>query len=152
MQRPLTSWKEIATHFNKSVRTVQRWERMFALPVRRPDARDRGIVMAFPVELDCWMRKHLLPRPTNGDSGQAENRYSHSEATTLYSASLSDFRRVRLQSSQLLQMTQGLLTEMQSRVHRLRIILGHSEDIYKRLGSENLRAANQAVPHQGGPA
>jgi hypothetical protein len=31
-----TSWKEIAAYLGKSVRTVQRWESEFRLPVRRP--------------------------------------------------------------------------------------------------------------------
>jgi len=31
----LTSWKEIAAYFGIGVRTVQRWERQFGLPVER---------------------------------------------------------------------------------------------------------------------
>lgn len=47
----LTSWKEIAGFFGKSVRTVQRWERHFALPVRRPKNAVTGIVLADAREL-----------------------------------------------------------------------------------------------------
>jgi hypothetical protein len=32
----LSSWKEIARHFGKGVRTVQRWERELGLPIHRP--------------------------------------------------------------------------------------------------------------------
>ena len=32
----LNSWKEIASYLGRSVRTVQRWEREFGLPVHRP--------------------------------------------------------------------------------------------------------------------
>lgn len=49
-----TSWKEIASYLGKSVRTVQRWEREFCLPVQRP-APHRGIVRATKDELDRWL-------------------------------------------------------------------------------------------------
>jgi hypothetical protein len=58
----LTSWKEIATYLGKSVRTVQRWEASLGLPVRRPNANDRNIVVALPAELDLWIKKRLQPR------------------------------------------------------------------------------------------
>jgi hypothetical protein len=58
----LTSWKEIATYLGKSVRTVQRWEATLGLPVRRPNANDRNIVVALPAELDEWIKKRLQPR------------------------------------------------------------------------------------------
>jgi hypothetical protein len=50
----LTSWKEIAAHLGKGVRTVQRWERELGLPVRRP-AENRHIVVALAEELDDWI-------------------------------------------------------------------------------------------------
>ena len=52
----LTSWKEIAAHFGKGVRTVQRWEGELGLPVRRPTARLKKIVLADREELDSWLR------------------------------------------------------------------------------------------------
>lgn len=56
-QPVLTSWKEIAAHFGKGVRTVQRWEGTLGLPVRRPQgAPSRNIVMAHPAELDAWFQ------------------------------------------------------------------------------------------------
>ena len=56
-QPVLTSWKEIAAHLGKGVRTVQRWEGTLGLPVRRPQgAASRNIVMATPAELDAWLR------------------------------------------------------------------------------------------------
>lgn len=57
MPAVLTSWKEIAAHLGKSIRTVQRWERELALPVRRPDLRRSGIVLADPAELDAWLHR-----------------------------------------------------------------------------------------------
>lgn len=68
MGRILTSWKEIAAYLGKGVRTVQRWEVELELPVRRPNGRDRQIVMAFTDELDNWARG---PRgETNGTEAE----------------------------------------------------------------------------------
>lgn len=51
----LTSWKEIASYLGKGVRTVQRWEQLFGLPVRRPNDKSKGIVRATCQELDSWL-------------------------------------------------------------------------------------------------
>lgn len=51
----LTSWKEIAQYFNKGVRTVQRWEADFGLPVRRAHNSEHRAVLAIPEELDYWL-------------------------------------------------------------------------------------------------
>jgi hypothetical protein len=50
----LASWKEIARHLGKSVRTVQRWELVSGLPIRRPKAK-RGSVLIYRTELDVWL-------------------------------------------------------------------------------------------------
>lgn len=50
-----TSWKEIASYLGKGVRTVQRWEAQFGLPVQRPNAHAKGIVRATREELDRWI-------------------------------------------------------------------------------------------------
>lgn len=64
-QRPelLTSWKEIALYLGKGVRTVQRWEQQFGLPVRRPNEKVKGIVHATQQELDEWLAKQWSQRP-----------------------------------------------------------------------------------------
>ena len=70
----LSSWKEIAAHLGKGVRTVQRWEAQLGLPVRRPMKARKGVVMAFPRELDEWSKKHQVQRestPTRERSRQA---------------------------------------------------------------------------------
>jgi hypothetical protein len=56
MPNVLTSWKEIGQYLGKGVRTVQRWEREFGLPVRRPTDPCRRAVLAIPEELDAWRR------------------------------------------------------------------------------------------------
>lgn len=63
----LTSWKEIANHLGKSVRTVQRWERSFHLPVRRLDAHNAWIVMAYAEELNSWVRHATSAGPIPED-------------------------------------------------------------------------------------
>ena len=53
----LTSWKEIAQYAGKSVRTVQRWEVEFGLPVRRPNGagRRKSSVLIHRNDLDAWV-------------------------------------------------------------------------------------------------
>jgi hypothetical protein len=51
----LSGWKEIANHLGKGVRTVQRYEREFGLPIRRPAGKSRGSVVATANELDAWV-------------------------------------------------------------------------------------------------
>jgi hypothetical protein len=62
MQIVLGSWKEIANYLGKGVRTVQRWERCSALPVHRPSGSSKGVVLAFPAELDRWARRQDGPQ------------------------------------------------------------------------------------------
>ncbi len=52
----LNSWKEIASHVGRGVRTVQRWERDLGMPVRRPRAKSRSAVIAMSDEIDAWLR------------------------------------------------------------------------------------------------
>jgi hypothetical protein len=59
----LTSWKEIASYLGKGVRTVQRWEQQFGLPIRRPNERVKGIVHATRQELDLWLEMQWSQRP-----------------------------------------------------------------------------------------
>ena len=53
----LSSWKEIAQYLGKGVRTVQRWEARMGLPVHRPCGGIKGVVLAYPSELDTWTRR-----------------------------------------------------------------------------------------------
>ena len=52
----LSSWKEVATYLKCGVRTVQRWERLEALPVHRHQHQKNGTVYAFRSELDAWRK------------------------------------------------------------------------------------------------
>ncbi len=61
MRRRLDSWKEIAAHLERRVRTVQRWEKEEGLPVHRQAHRRRGNVFAWADELDAWRLGRTLP-------------------------------------------------------------------------------------------
>ena len=50
----LTSWKEIAAHLRREVRTVIRWEKERGLPVHRLPGGQGRSVFAFTDELDKW--------------------------------------------------------------------------------------------------
>jgi hypothetical protein len=65
----LTSWKEIAQYLGKGVRTVQRWEREYGLPVRRPAGiSHKSPVGANPKELDAWLETTWSARNGNKTS------------------------------------------------------------------------------------
>lgn len=54
----LNGWKEISSHLSRGVRTAQRWERQFGMPVHRPASKQRTAVVAFSNELDIWLIKN----------------------------------------------------------------------------------------------
>jgi hypothetical protein len=54
-QDRLNSWKEIAAHLGRDVRTVRRWEKERKLPVHRPPGDARSAVYAFRSEIDAWL-------------------------------------------------------------------------------------------------
>lgn len=62
----LNGWKEIAAHLGKGVRTVQRWERDYGLPVRRIGREGGEIVFAFREEIDRWSLESAPRRETAG--------------------------------------------------------------------------------------
>jgi hypothetical protein len=53
----LDSWKEIAAHLKRDVRTVQRWEKTANLPVRRLHKPGLRAVFAYAADLDDWLRQ-----------------------------------------------------------------------------------------------
>lgn len=64
-ERILHSWKEISRYLNQDIRTCQRWEVEFGLPVRRISNHSfRSNVFAYKSELDQWLKEktknHIL--------------------------------------------------------------------------------------------
>ncbi len=81
-EKKLASWKEIASHVGREVRTVQRWEKSEGLPVRRHEHLKKSTVYAYASELDEWFRKRqpaddpdadaaFEPEPDNADAPAA---------------------------------------------------------------------------------
>jgi hypothetical protein len=68
----LNGWKEIAVHLGKGPRTVQRWEKLYGLPVHRIGREGGEIVFAFRDEIDRWLAA-TERRATNGDA-RLQNR------------------------------------------------------------------------------
>lgn len=63
----LSSWKEIAQCLGKGVRTVQRWELEFGLPVRRPKQGPHKAVLAIREEIDAWLQVYeTMPTEMGG--------------------------------------------------------------------------------------
>jgi len=59
----LTCWKDIARYLGKGVRTVQRWEQQFGLPVHRPlRTSQKSTVIAHPQDLDNWLKERWFDR------------------------------------------------------------------------------------------
>jgi hypothetical protein len=56
----IVAWKGLAKYMGKGIRTVQRWEIQFGLPVRRSADRPKSQVMAVPAELDEWVKAFPL--------------------------------------------------------------------------------------------
>ena len=59
-RKVLTGWKEIANYLGRGVRTMQRYESQYGLPVHRPAGKDHSSVMAFPDELDRWLNRSAV--------------------------------------------------------------------------------------------
>jgi tetratricopeptide (TPR) repeat protein len=58
----LESWKEIAAHLNRNIRTCQMWEREMGLPIHRLDGSPKARVFAYRDELDRWLDEKLHER------------------------------------------------------------------------------------------
>ena len=86
--RILNSWKEISSYVGRGVRTVQRWEELYGLPVHRAAGRDRSAVYALSDEIDAWLRlgkMHEAPKLQRDVTPQAAEKYRAAlgHATTL---------------------------------------------------------------------
>lgn len=66
----LNGWKAIARHFDRGIRTVQRWEE-YGLPVRRPSGHLRAAVVTTTEEVDRWLAR---TSPAHRDPELAELR------------------------------------------------------------------------------
>lgn len=52
-----SAWKDIAAYLDCDVRTCQRWENKFGLPIHRFDDASNSSVFAYKEELDVWLKR-----------------------------------------------------------------------------------------------
>lgn len=71
----LGSWKEIAAYLGKGVRTVQRWEQLYGLPVRRPAGSPLGVVYSSCEEIDAWLAGTWAPRQPPTQDGTIDRLF-----------------------------------------------------------------------------
>lgn len=69
----LDSWKEIAEYLGRNVRSAQRWEQKFGMPVHRVSGEKGGVVFAFTGELERWLRSRSGDVAGNPAQGAAES-------------------------------------------------------------------------------
>jgi len=93
----LTSWKDIARYMGKGVRTVQRWEQDFGLPVRRPKGSSKKAVLARPRDLDAWVAMRCASRTELAGSAkpQMHTRHASMAALLTLSAKIETARQLR---------------------------------------------------------
>lgn len=64
----LSCWKDIANYLGKGVRTAQRWEQEFGLPIRRPKGiSHKSPVVADPRDLDAWLKSKWSVRASKAE-------------------------------------------------------------------------------------
>jgi TolB-like protein/cytochrome c-type biogenesis protein CcmH/NrfG len=56
-EKKLDSWGEIASYFQREIRTVQRWEKDEGLPIHRHEHKKKSTVYAYTRELDEWFKQ-----------------------------------------------------------------------------------------------
>jgi hypothetical protein len=109
----LSGWKDIARYLGKGVRTVQRYEREFGLPVRRPTGKTRGSVLATKAELDAW----VSARPIREEFGLGQS------ASTTPASTLASLRKALANSRQLQDEMVELRRELRTSVETLQSTL-----------------------------
>lgn len=114
----LTSWKDIARYMGKGVRTVQRWEMDFGLPVRRPQGSNKKAVLARPHDLDAWVALRCSSRVQIQAQANAALNSKLGELTMLH-AQIQTSRQLRERNHELLEEMKSQLEELRSRVLEL---------------------------------
>jgi len=114
-----TSWKEIASYLGKGVRTVQRWEAEFGLPVQRPNAHAKGIVRATREELDQWIATRWSPRSGKLDLPDDPPEVRRFVATPPTKAAIETMEELRLRNRALLIGLQESLEQLRSTCQNL---------------------------------
>lgn len=122
----LTSWKDIARYMGKGVRTVQRWEQDFGLPVRRPLGSNKKAILARPHDLDAWVALRCSSRSQVAAAPAELGGQPHplnGSPSPRGSLGVLSVLNAEIQTSRLLRSSnRALLEDVRSALHRL-----HSE-------------------------
>jgi phage terminase Nu1 subunit (DNA packaging protein) len=94
----LSGWKEIADYLRLTVRTVQRWERL-GLPVRRVSDSPCSPVVAFPDDLERWVRAR---RAKKDASALARNKFLDNQLRESWETRVRTHRRTRRLMAQII--------------------------------------------------
>lgn len=122
----LTSWKEIARYMGKGVRTVQRWEQDFGLPVRRPQGSNKKAVLARPRDLDAWVAMRCSSRAELSLHLPVIN--ASFESLSTLASSIETFRELRSSNRALLGEVTTAAKALRREVVTALSILGHSQN------------------------
>jgi hypothetical protein len=118
----LTSWKDIARYMGKGVRTLQRWERDFGLPVRRPQGSSKKAVLARPRDLDAWVALRCTSRAERLPAGAAMDGQQPDFSLTVLSslsARIETSRLLRDNNLALTKEVKAAVEELKSRVESI---------------------------------
>ncbi|MEZ5316712.1 MAG: helix-turn-helix domain-containing protein [Vicinamibacterales bacterium] len=86
----LNGWKEIASYLGKGVRTAQRWEKEYQLPVRRLGRPGGEIIIASRRELDAWLKGSASITALGGKSPDAATSAAPTSAAPVDAAAHAD--------------------------------------------------------------
>lgn len=123
----LSGWKNIARYLDKGVRTVQRYERDFGLPVRRPAGRPRGSVVATKAEIDAWVKASPI----------RETYQLPSRSGDTSNAPIAEIKRGMAEMTRLREQMTQLRGELKDSVRLLQDSLVHLEQQMSQSGGKN---------------
>jgi len=126
----LRSWKEIAVYFDRSVRTVQRWEKLEGLPVHRQIHAKSGSVHAFTPEVNAWQKSRIYRKQFNGERALLASpgvaKHSLDEKEQLLLRNLLEAILVQL-TAQTTQPAASLAPKPHSQAERSEIVIGQED-------------------------
>jgi hypothetical protein len=121
----LSSWKDIAKYMGKGVRTVQRWEHHFGLPVRRPNgASHKSAVLLDRSDLDAWLATRFSARGPSRDLAATGTAASDSSRKALKEG----LRRARALRDANYELTQQIAKSIRLLAERCHRLSNHSLD------------------------